>query len=373
MQDYFEIDFLEVHTKKSGDAIGVRYRINGSTHIHVVDGGYAKTGEALVQHINEYYESPSFIDHVVVTHPDQDHAEGLQAVLENFSVGTLWMLLPWNYIDKLLPRFNRFSNPDNLKKRLRDEYPYLDKLEKIADEKGIPIREPLQGTRIGAFTVMAPSRSRYLDLVATSTRTPSSIGASFEGMVASVEDMLLDAEITADTAFGLESFIRAGWGEEKFPYSGTSNENEMSVVQFARICNKNIVLTADSGRDGLNEAADYAPLVDLVLPGGVNRFQVPHHGGRHNVSTEIMDRWFGEQLSAPPSTEGNERFTAIISAARDDEKHPRKVVVRAFAHRGAKVISTDDGNGTKRTSHNAPARDGWSAATLVPYPHEMEE
>ncbi len=42
MSDYIEIDFLGVETKKSGDAIAMRYEINGSTYIHVVDGGYRR-------------------------------------------------------------------------------------------------------------------------------------------------------------------------------------------------------------------------------------------------------------------------------------------------------------------------------------------
>lgn len=364
MAEYFEIDFLDVETKKSGDAIAARYELNGQVFIHVVDGGYAATGEALVQHINEYYGNPSRIDHVVVTHPDRDHAEGLQVVLEHFTVGALWMLLPWNYVDELIDRFARYTNPDNLKKRLREAYPYIAELEKIAIRKGIPIYEPLQGARIGAFTVLAPSRPRYLDLVITSAKTPEE--AADEGMLAQIGRMLVEATKQA------KAFIRAAWGEEKFPADGTSNENEMSIVQFARLCDKVIVLTADTGRDGLAEAADYAPYVGLILPGGVDRFQVPHHGGRHNVSTEILDRWFGERLARPPA-EGSETFTALISAAKDDEDHPRKVVIRAFRHRAALVLSTDDGRGTKRISLNAPYRQGWEPAVPLPYPEDMEE
>jgi hypothetical protein len=175
-----------------------------------------------------------------------------------------------------------------------------------------------------------------------------------------------------ETARLAKKFIRAAWGKETFPPDGTSNENEMSVVQFARLCGKAIVLTADAGRDGLAEAADYAPLVGLTLPGGVNRFQIPHQGGRHNVSTEILDRWFGERLAEPPA-KGQETFNAIVSAARDDEDHPRNVVIRAFKHRGAKVSSTGDGRGTTRTSRNAPERPGWVPAEPLEYPDEMEE
>ena len=49
MDDYFEIDFLDVEAKKSGDAICIRYRRNGSTFIHVVDGGYQQSGEMVVK------------------------------------------------------------------------------------------------------------------------------------------------------------------------------------------------------------------------------------------------------------------------------------------------------------------------------------
>ena len=55
MANFFEIDFLSVHTSKSGDAIGIRYEINGRTYIHVVDGGYKSTGPELEKHLREHY------------------------------------------------------------------------------------------------------------------------------------------------------------------------------------------------------------------------------------------------------------------------------------------------------------------------------
>lgn len=55
MADYIEIDFHEVHTKKSGDAITIRYEQDGLEYIYVVDGGYSSTGKDLVEHINNYY------------------------------------------------------------------------------------------------------------------------------------------------------------------------------------------------------------------------------------------------------------------------------------------------------------------------------
>lgn len=360
VSDFFEIDFLDVESKKSGDAIGMRYSVGGIQTIHVTDGGFQDTGDKLVEHIKKYYGAPKRINHVVVTHPDGDHAGGLRSVLEAFEIGELWMLRPWLYANELLPRFSKFTNVDNLKQRLKDIYSNIAALEEIAIERRIPIREPFQGAQIGAFTVLAPTRSRYLDLVVQSERTPESNEGSravnFGGLLRTA-------------GAGLIALVRAMWGAETFSTEETSAENEMSVVQYAFIASLRILLTGDTGRAGLAEAADYAPIVGLSLP-GIDRFQVPHHGSRRNVSTETLDRWLGRRLPQQ-LPEGSEKFTAIISSAKADEDHPRKAVVRAMIHRGGKVVTTE-GRGI-RTSQGAPNREGWEPAKPEPYPADQEE
>lgn len=106
MADFFEIDFLDVESDKSGDAIAIRYEIGGRTLIHVVDGGFQDTGESLAAHIRKFYGAPRRIDHVVATHPDGDHAGGLRTILEEFEVGALWMLRPWLYAGEIDPTVN---------------------------------------------------------------------------------------------------------------------------------------------------------------------------------------------------------------------------------------------------------------------------
>ena len=353
MSDYFEIDFLDVNAKESGDAIPLRYKIGTETRIHVTDGGFQKTGDKIVEHINQYYDEPDTIDAVIVSHPDGDHAGGLRTVLENFEVSELWMLRPWDYVDELIDRFARFKNKENLKKRLKEIYPNVAALEEIAEEEDIPIYEPFQGKKIGDFTVLAPTKERYLDLIVESEKTPQATQESIQASLAK-----------ADSS-------QAAWGEESFSSEETSHENEMSIIQYANLCEQKILLTADAGRGALDEAADYAPWAGLTLP-GIDRFQVPHHGSRRNVCTEILDLWLGDILSeSEKPEEGTGSFTAIISASEDDEDHPRKAVVRACIHRGAKVVSTEGKN--LRTSYNAPARDGWITTTPLDYPEEQEE
>lgn len=361
--DFFEIDFLDVQSSDSGDAVPLRIYEAGVTTIHAVDGGFQDTGDHVVSHIKKHYNGSDHITRVVATHPDGDHTGGLRSVLGDFEVGELWMLRPWLYVDQLLPRFKDFSNAENLKKRLKEIYSNIAALEEIAQDKEIPIREPFQGAAIGRFTVLAPTRERYLDLVVHSERTPTAAEEPKDVMATGIGGFFHKAASAA------ANLLKVAWGEEAFSSEETSAENDMSVVQYAEIYGKRVLLTGDAGRTALHEAADHAIATGIPLP-GIDRFQVPHHGSRRNVSTGVLDRWLGEKLPDKPA-QGEETFTAIISAAREDEDHPRKAVVRACIHRGARVISTE-GNDIC-TAYNAPTREGWSPCAPLSYPEYQEE
>lgn len=364
MTNFYEIDFLSVEAKKSGDAIALRYELDSIKYIHVIDAGFQATGPKVAKHIREHYENPTRIDHVIATHPDGDHAGGLRTILEEFDVGTLWMLRPWAFAEELLPRFATYNSLERLTSKLKALYPNLAALEEIAHRRGIAISDPFQGARIGAFTVLAPTRARYLDLVVDSERTPESIEEAADvGILAKVIDF--GVEVVEKVA----ALVRAAWGEEVFSPNQTSAENDMSIVQSAVLCGESIVLTADAGRAALAEAAIYAPMAGLQLP-GVDKFQVPHHGSRRNVNTEVLDTWLGVRLGEKPVA-GGETFSAYISSAKEDSHHPRKAVVRAFIHRGAKVFATE--GVSIRTQRGAPSRAGWGAVTALDYPESQEE
>jgi beta-lactamase superfamily II metal-dependent hydrolase len=353
LTDYYELDFRQVHTAKSGDAIAIRYQIGTNWTVHLVDGGYSTTAPEVANFIRGTYDT-DLINHVVVTHPDKDHAEGLAPILEQFRIGTLWMLCPWHYAAHIIQYFPQYSSVEGLVKRLQREYPYIHDLEKIAIRRGVPIRQPFQGEVIGAFTVLAPSPARYLQLVIQSEKTPK------EGPVSILSGLM-------QMAAPLIRFIKAGWGSEKFSPEPTSVENEMSVIQYAFLCGDKIVLTGDAGRDALTEAANFAPHVGLILP-GVDKFQVPHHGGRHNLSTEVLDRWVGRRLPQM-LPKGQELFEAVVSSAKEDPHHPRKAVLRALLHRGAFIMTTEE-------SHCIVQRNSsrtWNVVGNTAYPDEQEE
>src|SRR2546427_4274333 len=105
----YEVDFLAVgDASRSGDAIAFRFgnlfgRRDEQTVI-VIDGGLVDTGDKLVQHIKTYYGT-DYVDLVVSTHPDSDHAGGLVAVLQQLRVETLWMHRPWKHTQDIARLF----------------------------------------------------------------------------------------------------------------------------------------------------------------------------------------------------------------------------------------------------------------------------
>jgi beta-lactamase superfamily II metal-dependent hydrolase len=359
VSDFIELDFLDVESEKSGDAITVRYSVAGTDAVHVIDGGYIDTGDKVVAHLKKWYGGVS-VENVVLTHPDQDHANGLRKVLEDCKVGALWMHRPWLYAQELLPSFPSYKSVDALRSKLRALYPGPAALEDIAQERKIPIYAPFQGAQLGQFVVAAPSKARYLQLIVDSDRTPQK--KPDEKSLAQVVSEAFESAFKAAS-----NLVKRAWGMEVFPESGTGSENEMSVVQFGVFGGKRVLLTGDAGREALTEAADFLEAHGHALP-GVWCFQVPHHGGRHNVNTEVLNRWLGPVLESKAETTS---WNAICSSAKADVHHPKKVVVRAMLHRGGHFSSTE--GRSVYLSHPKIQREGYSAVPQAEYPSEQEE
>jgi len=174
----YEIDFLPVGSgEKSGDAITLRYVRDGVSWVHVIDGGNEETGYRLVEHIVTHYGTRT-IDNLVLTHGDDDHSSGLRVVLEHLQVGVVWMNRPWMHASDLVPLFRDTRwTAQGLERRLREDFPILNEVERVALKRGVPVFEVFQGSQIGAFTVLAPTRQRYLSSVPLFSRTPDPISA----------------------------------------------------------------------------------------------------------------------------------------------------------------------------------------------------
>ena len=359
----YEIDFVGVgdECKKDADAIALRWKdVIGNYKITVYDGGLQAHGEKLEQLLNQYYfddDTEKVIDCVICSHSDSDHASGLKNILDKFEVQALYMNRPWLYVDDIWDKVNdgRITK-DSLVRRLRDEYKYINDLEEIAQDKGIPIYEAFQGTLIGdKLRILSPSKEFYLELLVESSKTPltnESANSTFSGFL--------------KNAFQYVKKLIETWSSEKLRENvSTTAENEMSVVIYGEI-DDNFLLTGDAGIRALDKSITYSETIGKKLKDNVGFIQVPHHGGRHNVSPSILNRLIGDVVEEGATT----GKTAFVSVANGSD-HPLQMVVNAFTRRGVRVYKT---KGNIIHHHkNMPNRSGWTALKPLEFEQKVEE
>lgn len=355
----YEIDFLGLRKEtKDADAICFRYydEILQRYVVGVYDGGLTEYGVELKEHLLKYYfnnDPNPKIDYVICSHPDQDHAIGLAEILKNFKVGVLVMNRPWLYVDELFPKvYDGRITKTSLERRLRESYLYADVLEALAKGKGIPIREGFQGTDIDRhLTILSPSREFYLQLLVESSKTP--LREDAHNLLAYMVNKIKSAFET--------------WTNELIRENvETSAENESSIVVLGDMGEERFLLTGDAGIRALGAAADYAE-TNIYSLQTVNVQQIPHHGGRHNVSPSILNRVVGRIVpeGTPPTK------TAIVSVAAGTD-HPKKMVVNAYIRRGANVCEAR--TSTLQHHHgNMPSREGWDIAETLKFSKEVED
>jgi hypothetical protein len=308
---------------------------------YLVDGGYAGTADNIHNYLKIHYGSDR-IDHIVLTLGDQDHISGIIKIIElgAIEIGCLWMLKPWDYVQELLDIFPTRSDPDYLRGRLRNDYPSLFELEKLAIKNSIPIKAPFANQNIGFFTVLSPTKDFYLEM----------IGQSAGLHLLKAKKRLLEIFSSLLITEQLGCFH----GGEDFKAEDTSPENNTSVIQYGDLNGSKFLFTGDSGKKALIQALEHPLLRSSKVP-LVDHFQIPHHGSRRNLSSEILDVLFGPRIDK--QKDYIKTFTAIVSAAKKDSSHPKNTVVRAVIHRGGEVFTTK--NGGYRKHYNAPERKGW--------------
>jgi len=350
----FEIDYIPVgNGESSGDAIALRFgNLSGARNeqtVVVIDGGYKESGEALVEHIGKYYDT-NFVDLVISTHPDEDHASGLAVVLEKCTVGQLLMHKPWEHASVIKNMFHDGRiTASGLEERLEKSLQNASDLETLAKNKGIEIIEPFQG--IGAETnfihVLGPSLGFYESLLPSFKPCPDSGKAL--GIPALFKQVVQKADEWVEDHLGIDLLNDDN--------DSTSSENNTSTVILFTIDGQKLLFTGDVGKTGMLEAVTYADTLGIPLT-DLNFLDVPHHGSKNNLSSKV--------LSKVRST------TAFVSASSEDPKHPSKRVTNALKKQQCSVFINNKGN-TICHNQGAPARPGWGSVTEEPFYEKFKD
>lgn len=203
--------------------------------------------------------------------------------------------------------------------------------------------------------MLSPSKEFYLELLVESSKTPlekNHADNTFVGFIRGVVQYV-------------KSLFETWYIENLRENVSTSAENEMSVVIYGEM-DDNFLLTGDAGIRALDKSIIYSEIIGKAIKDNVKFVQIPHHGGRHNVSTTILNRLVGNVVTEGTTTDK----IAFVSAAYESD-HPLQVVVNAFVRRGVRVYKTK-GN-IIRHCKDMPDRVGWTTLTSLGFEKNVEE
>ncbi len=330
----YEIDFLQVSdSSRSSDAIALRW---GNLHnnspnnnfIVLIDSGFGYSGEKVADLIERYYGTTT-IDLVVSTHPDADHINGLNYILDNCDVRELWMHLPWEHNSDIANKFkDRRVTENSIGERLKEECETAWDLYNQAQKKGIKVNEPFSHQDIetsihgGKLKILGPSKEFYKELL------PSFVLPDF--------DKPPPKKSIFETATkAITNWLDENWYTDSINNEGkTSAENDSSVILEFIYGDDRFLFTADAGIPALTKASDL-----VSKEKNLKLIQIPHHGSRRNVGPDILN----EIIGLPVDKNYSRNITAVVSCANDhDKKHPNKRVLNAFTRRGCRCFKTSE-------------------------------
>lgn len=339
----YDIDFLAVENEerdgtKSGDAIivSVTEPVTGVQRHIVIDAGFSATGSTVVQKFQEWYGAAR-VDLVISTHPDSDHINGLQEVVETLDVGELMLHLPWQH---------------NSNASMLGNYERIRSLYDSAIKHGTTVTEPFTGLERfgGAIRILGPSQSYYEELLAASIEEVRSGTAATRVLESKMSALLASGKRLLERALGR-------YPEETLDdVDDTSPRNQSSVITLATQGADHMMLTGDAGIGALEAAAtEYETIVGPFHAYPLHFFQAPHHGSKHNLGGSVLNRILGTEANPFGSP------VAFISSAKASEKHPSPKVTNALGRRNARVVVTEG----KNIHFGDSDRPGYSASTPV--------
>jgi beta-lactamase superfamily II metal-dependent hydrolase len=305
MYDGIEIDMLSLG---NADSILVTRWSAGYAVRVLIDGGNKSDADTVLGFLRR--RSITHLDHVVCSHPHDDHAGGLRDILSGISFGQFWMHIPSRHVNLAELRVSlileaTLKRSENVTRIITESLQTTADLETLIGRMGKIIQEPFAGMEIGPLTVCGPSVQFYEQQLADFKDF-----ARLEAM-----ERLLEARAgqvaEEDRGVVAESSLLGVGGTEP-------ENNSATILGFAYNDDK-FLLTSDAGVEALTAAKDAYQLMDLRW------MQIPHHGSRRNISEALIEHFKPQ--------------TAYVSAI-GGTKHPRRAVVNAFKARGCKVFST---------------------------------
>ena len=312
---YYEVNFLKLG---DADCIILAYQENAITPLRLalVDAGNVGDADTIRNEIwNNWHRRD--VDLAILTHPDKDHKGGFFDLLRSpyFHIHEFWFAAPWMRHPTLENMNDTSIETPSIEESLRifshptDDLNLYMILYRLHQRGRIELKDACQGlvSPIMPLSVVGPTldfADRNAKIMVTDFKEISDDPQ--------MEDYVDDARLTEADA---QSVIDTEPDD-------TSATNMSSVILLFDPGRK-FLLTGDASRASINAMLDENEFrfKHCVL-------KVPHHGSKHNLNTDLIDRLAPEQ-------------SAICCAGTT--KHPSKGVVYWLSKYG-NVYSTHKGS-----------------------------
>lgn len=313
---WYEIHVLDVG---DADAIVIKYRATDESSLvtAVIDAGNVGDGQKVLDCIGKADDGKYHIDYAFCTHPDKDHKGGFFDLMQNNQVKiiNLALLDPWRYLN-----VGSFASIESeAEARIKARAPFNNPTGKRENLIELAIScQNLWQVRKGSscqkmpLRVIGPSEAYYKQCAL--------------GMANNF------AEVVDDPEF--EDYDENAIPDEDSARSVIDEDDDTSITNRSSLI---LLFEPPDGRRFLFPGdANCASLKEVIGEFGDQllgcTLKVPHHGSKHNLTTEIIDSL------APKS--------AVISA-KGSKKHPSSAIVY-WLSRHCNVFSTHKSNGTHK-------------------------
>lgn len=316
---------VEMINVGKGDAILVELRDHQNNGVtFVVDGGCAEQARNVISFLQTHHASNRKV--FVSTHSDNDHIGAMSEVIRAVGGTDLILNDPRDFDPQgtVLTRARTELSADE-RDLLTSAFERIDEVKSAATAVGarhqalFASANPILTWGSWNVYVVGPTTTHFNEIWYTAGELPNVY----------VSD---DANAVANLERTGNSIIDDG--------VDTSGMNNQSIMLLIEGPGQKILLTGDAGMRAIREASNIKDIRSLTL------LDVPHHGSRRNVDSEIIDH-------LKPAV-------AFISSPGND-KHPRKAVVRKLQKTGTRVYSTCKTGTTSIYHHQNIPRTGYSS------------
>ncbi len=171
------------------------------------------------------------------------------------------------------------------------------------------------------------SKEFYLELLVETNKTP------LEDDTENSKSLLKKTtDIFTEAPKYIFALIESWFDDSLRENEKTSPDNETSVVIRGIVDNKGFLLCGDAGIRALNKAMDYLETNGEDIKDKVDFYQIPHHGGRHNISPSLLDRMLGHIVE-----EGETINKSAFASVAKNSDHPLRMVTNAYIRRGVNL------------------------------------